>query len=151
MIPTIIHIYIFKYISGTLETFTAFQKANAGFAETQGLSEAECLLNMRLLTFVSLVNDATDAVSYSQVAVSLNVELATVEQWVVEAKTKGLVDAKLDQLNQKIVINRSTGRAFDAEEWAGLAKKLGQWKSAVKTLLQEVQTAQEQSNSMPVM
>lgn len=146
-----LHELVRVFATGTLETFTTFQKSNAGFVKTQGLSDDECILNMRLLSLVSLVNNTTDFVSYSQVAKALNVELSSVEEWVVSAKTKNLVDAKLDQLNERIVINRGTGRAFDVEEWAGLAKKLGQWKSAVKTLLQEVQNAQDASNKTPVM
>ncbi len=64
-----------------------------------------------------------------------------VESWVVRAITSGLIDARIDQPAQQVVVGRSTQRVFDAAAWKGLQATLSQWKGAVSQLLRSTEDA----------
>ncbi len=57
--------------------------------------------------------------------------MSEVEAWVVKGITSGLIDARMDQASQAIVVARSTERVFDAAAWKNLQQTLSQWRGAV--------------------
>lgn len=86
-----------------------------------GLSHADNLIKIRLLTLASLCADST-VVEFEAIAQKLEIEEATVENWVIDGKLRrisshvpllnrcyavikaGLVEAKVDQSNRKVVV-----------------------------------------------
>jgi alpha-N-acetylglucosamine transferase len=56
------------------------------------------------------------------------IEVDDVEEWTIEAIADKIIDAKIDQLNEEIVIMSTIKRKIDNEEWAAVQTKIQAWK-----------------------
>jgi len=45
----------------------------------------------------------------------LGIDINEIEEWIVEAMSNGIIDAKIDQINQVIIIKTSVLRVLDKE------------------------------------
>uniref|UniRef100_A0A7S0T610 Eukaryotic translation initiation factor 3 subunit M n=1 Tax=Erythrolobus madagascarensis TaxID=708628 RepID=A0A7S0T610_9RHOD len=121
-------------ISGGLKEYLAFHNANSAYvADTLKLSHEALVRKMRLLTFASL-GIAKQELSYEEVASALEVEVDEVEAWVIRAISSGLLDARVDELGSRVVINRSTTRVFTKQEWQPLHQRIELWKRNLDAL-----------------
>jgi translation initiation factor 3 subunit M len=74
----------------------------------------------------------------------------------VEAIRSGLISAKLNQLDQTIIVTRYTSRVFTNKQWELLKNRLDTWKSNLSDLKQVVTNAkfiaqtQDVANVTPV-
>ena len=51
-----------------------------------------------------------------------------VEEWTIEAIADKIIDAKIDQINEEIVIMSTIKRKIDREEWEAIQSKIQAWK-----------------------
>ncbi len=126
------------FAGGDFEDFLKFEKENPGVLEQLSLDTAKCTENMRLLSLASLCAEA-EVISYKEIADGLQVEDSQVEKWIIKGITSRLIDAKIDQLSQTILIKRGSQRLLTEQDWAKLQKKLVGWKSSVQNLLETIQ------------
>lgn len=125
---------------GKLKDYMDLHEANPGMFEKYTLDHEACCAHMRLLSLTSLATEHEE-IPYSAIAETLSVPLEEVEAWVVRAITSKLIDAKMDQLAQVVMISRCTHRSFAIDQWTGLSEKLKSWKANVRTILDTVQKA----------
>lgn len=59
-----------------------------------------------------------------------------VEEWVVYAIKAKLIEAKMDQEQEVVMITRATHRHFRRQDWIKLQEKLHLWQHNVQNLLQ---------------
>ena len=57
-----------------------------------------------------------------------------IEEWIIEAMSHGIVDAKIDQLNEKIIIKTTTVRQINKAEWVKIQEKIRAWKQRFQTI-----------------
>mmetsp|Transcript_11223 Transcript_11223/g.12868 ORF Transcript_11223/g.12868 Transcript_11223/m.12868 type:complete len:429 (+) Transcript_11223:102-1388(+) len=128
------------FCEGSLQKFSDFVKENAGIFESLKLDKDSCHENMR---FLALAHHASnnDNASYATVASVLEVDVSEVEKWIVKGIEKQLLDAKLDQLNETIVINRGSQSLFTENQWMELDAKLKSWTTSVHSVLATVKQA----------
>mmetsp|Transcript_21107 Transcript_21107/g.67276 ORF Transcript_21107/g.67276 Transcript_21107/m.67276 type:complete len:470 (+) Transcript_21107:152-1561(+) len=126
-----------------LDEFQSFAKANPTAINDLGLSEDACLKNIRFLTLASLAANS-ETVSYTTIASKLQVDSAEVETWVIEGITCKVIDAKMDQLNQTIVINRGSQRLLTDRQWEDVHAKLVSWKENVGSLLATIKSVRQE-------
>ncbi|CAM9791924.1 unnamed protein product [Chrysoparadoxa australica] len=126
------------FAEGKLVDYTAYLKANQATLTSAGISHDNCVANMRLLSLCSLAAEHEE-VPYAAVAETLQVDLEDVEEWVLLAIGSGLMEAKMDQLRQVVVISRCVNRVFGKEQWLALQKKLRTWSQNVEAMLATVQ------------
>merc|ERR1712072_1056004 len=131
------------FSSGSLAEFDAFVKANSGFFSKFSISQEDCLRKIRMLSVCS-VGEGNQEVPYSTIATALGMDESEVERWVIKCISAKLIDAKMDQLNRKVIFTRVSQRLFTREQWQGLKEKLEAWKTNVKGLLQVVATARQE-------
>lgn len=124
---------------GKLEDYRAFPNKDAVLAK-YGLNEEECTRHMRILSLCSLAAE-TEEVPYDVVAKTLDVSPDEVESWVIAAVSSGLLSAKMDQIQQKIMVERSVVRKFDMDQWKALQSQLHLWKTNLKGILDALQQA----------
>merc|ERR1712232_246706 len=99
-------------------------------------SEETCIRQMRILSLCSLSAEHEE-IPYSVVAQTLQLASeAEVESWVIAAVSSGLLSAKMDQLQQKVMVERCVVRRFDTEQWKLLQARLKAWKQNVGGVLQ---------------
>lgn len=83
-----------------------FKKGLSAFAslmKAEGLSEEAVILKKSYVCICSLSSEKTNY-SYVELATLLNIEKSDVEMWAVEAITKKIIDAKIDQQREEIVV-----------------------------------------------
>ena len=72
-----------------------------------GLKKDDCVLKMRLLSLCSLASQKSE-IKHSEIAACMQIKDTEVESWVIKAITARLLDAKMDQLNQTVLIKYVT-------------------------------------------
>jgi translation initiation factor 3 subunit M len=95
----------------------------------------------RLLTLVSLANTPSRTLSYAKIATCLDIPHEDVELWLIDVIRAGLVEGKLSQARQELLVHRSTYRTFGKEEWEELDARLDEWKVALEGVLASDQIA----------
>ena len=130
---------------GELDKYEAFLGANGARMSDLGLDADACREKIRLLALCSLASQAQE-IAYADAAAVLKVTIADVEQWVVDAMTRGLIDARLDQQREVIIVHASTQRTRSVEQfaaangegqaqWVALKVRLDAWKSEMGDVL----------------
>tara|TARA_B110001450_G_C17542998_1_gene449396 strand:- start:412 stop:876 length:465 start_codon:yes stop_codon:yes gene_type:complete len=121
---------------GKLEDYHSFIKSNGGDAVLSqwGLSAEDCSRHMRILSLSSLASEHEE-IPYTVVAETLQTTSTDVEKWVIAAVSSGLLSAKMDQLRETVVVERSAIRKFDTEQWKALQSRLQLWKQNVGGIL----------------
>ncbi|GMI42249.1 hypothetical protein TeGR_g10123 [Tetraparma gracilis] len=119
------------FVSGSLSDWQAFASSNAALLAKESLDSDKCVESMRLLSLVSLASKNPE-VPYSAVAETLQVPLESVEGWVVQAVTAGLLVARMDQARQVVAVERCVHRAFGEQEWKELKGRLDKAKENLR-------------------
>jgi len=117
-----------------------FHRKNEEYIANSGLKHDDLVTKIRLLTLMSLAS-SQHIILYSEVSKILEVDESDVEFIVVEAITSEILDARIDQLNRRIVVRHAESRVFGEEEWKRLDTKIQKWKDNMTNLLTVVQTA----------
>ena len=133
------------FVGGKLSDYTKFVAAHDGLLAELGLEASACEDKMRLLTLASLANEHEE-VPYTAVASDLAIPTkgewaSEVEGCVIQAIAAGLIEARLDQRRQLVMISRSTQREFHDEDWQQLGSKLAQWRDHVQRMLMVIESA----------
>mmetsp|Transcript_29716 Transcript_29716/g.55693 ORF Transcript_29716/g.55693 Transcript_29716/m.55693 type:complete len:403 (-) Transcript_29716:281-1489(-) len=130
---------------GKLGDYYAFIKSNGGdtVLAQWDLSSEECVRYMRILSLCSLAADHEE-IPYSVVAETLQTSPDEVEKWVIAAVSSGLLNAKMDQLQEKVLVERSVVRKFEMEQWKALQARLHLWKRNVGGILDAYKQSLEQ-------
>jgi len=89
-----------------------------------------------------LINLASEnqQLSFSQIASVLKVPETEIESWVVQAVIEGLLEVKIDQLNQLVYIQRCAPRVLTRVQWEQISTRLNNWRETVKQLLESLKT-----------
>jgi translation initiation factor 3 subunit M len=116
-----------------LKTFQS-NKTHQTFLNNSGINLDEITYKIRLLTLNSLAKKQS-LISYDQIAKALEISEDDVEFYVIDATSSGILEARIDQLNQTIIIRYSPSRQFDKQQWLSLNEKLDKWKDNISHLL----------------
>jgi len=122
---------------GKLDDYDAYIKSKGGDSVLAqwGLSSDDCSRYMRILSLCSLAAEHEE-IPYSVVTETLQTDAGEVEKWVIAAVGSGLLSAKMDQLNKKVMVERSVVRKFDMQQWKALQSRLHLWKQNVGGILE---------------
>ncbi len=122
---------------GKLEDYYSFIHSNGGdriLDQWEGVSPEHCVRYMRILSLCSLAAEHEE-IPYQVVADTLQTDLKDVEKWVIAAVSSGLLSAKMDQLQSKVVVERCVVRRFDMDQWKTVQIRLQLWKQNVGRIL----------------
>lgn len=140
-----LHALLTIFQEGTLEDYNAFSGPLP-----KGLSQDACTRHMKILSLCSLAADQEE-IPYKNVAQALQLPSEDqVESWVIAAVSSGLLAAKMDQLQQKVLVERSIVRKFDMEQWRVLQSELTLWKNNVRGILEAFKQSQVAIGEAPV-
>ena len=126
------------FLEGKQQDLVAFMKGND--AAALGVDADACERNIRMLTLCTLCA-AESELGYAQIAEGLGVALEDVEEWIVLAINEGLVTAKLDQLRELVLVQKSAQRVFNETQWKSLSEQLHSWRNNVGQLMEQVEKA----------
>jgi hypothetical protein len=136
---------------GKLDDYTRHVKENGGESavlQPYGLSSEQCIHYMRILSLCSLAAEQEE-IPYTTIANTLELEsVDQVESWVIAAVSSGLLVAKMDQLEQKVMVERAVVRKFDMDQWKALQSRLHLWKKNVSGILEAFKQTQATSANL---
>ncbi|KJE97495.1 eukaryotic translation initiation factor 3 [Capsaspora owczarzaki ATCC 30864] len=139
-----IHNLLLIFVRDNFQAYEQFYNSHTAFVQSAGLSHEQNLVKMRILTLVTLASTSSE-VEFSRIAETLSVPQEEVEAWVIEAITAKLIEAKIDQLNGKIVIGRATHRIFGKPQWQQLHDRLSSWQNNLNDILVVIKNAKSQA------
>ncbi|ONK77620.1 uncharacterized protein A4U43_C02F8640, partial [Asparagus officinalis] len=116
------------FLTERLDAYVNFHTANSSLLKGYGLVHEDCMTKMRLITLVDLSSNDSGEVPYSVIKEALQIMEDEVEYWVVKAITSKLLDCKMNQMNQTVIVSRHVDRVFGPAQWRALQSKLGVWR-----------------------
>ncbi|KAH0890816.1 hypothetical protein HID58_053245 [Brassica napus] len=138
------------FLTQRLNAYMEFQAANAECLQTYGLVDEECVTKMRLLSLVDLASDESGKIPYTSIKDTLQVKEEEVELWIVKAITAKLIDCKMDQMNQVVIVrqlklsylqdNRCSEREFGSKQWQSLRTKLATWRDNIGNVISTIES-----------
>ncbi|CAK9223417.1 unnamed protein product [Sphagnum troendelagicum] len=137
------------FLTGRLDGYMEFHSANAALLKNYGLVHEECITKMRLMSLAGLASKGSGEISYSVVRDTLKVADDEVEYWIVRAIGSKLLEAKMDQLRQVVVISRCIERVFGLAQWRDLLGKLTVWKENVNNVSRIIANAKASQSGLP--
>lgn len=130
---------------GKLEDYYSFVKSNGGeqVLKQWGISPEDCVRYMRILSLCSLAAEHEE-IPYQVVTDTLQTPQNEVEKWVIAAVSSGLLSAKMDQLQEKVIVERCVVRKFDMDQWKAVQSRLHLWKQNVGGILEAYRQSLQQ-------
>lgn len=126
------------FLTQRLDAYLEFQAANSTLLKGYGLVHEDCITKMRLISLVDLGSDESGRIPYSLIRDTLQINDEGVELWVVKAITAKLMDCKMDQMNQVVIVSRCTERVFGQQQWLTLRSKLATWRGNVANVISTI-------------
>eukprot|EP00898_Chlorokybus_atmophyticus_P007224 jgi/Chlat1/7502/Chrsp61S07019 len=137
-----LHRLLSIFLLGDLDQFMSFTKDNSSVLEQSGLNQEECISKMRLMSLTALASEAAnDEIPYQAIKDALKLNDEEIELWVVKAIMNKVIEARMDQLRQVVVVSRYTQRIFGEEEWRRLRDRLSSWGENIGNVLKTVQSS----------
>ncbi|XVF58447.1 hypothetical protein PTKIN_Ptkin07bG0067600 [Pterospermum kingtungense] len=127
------------FLTQRLDAYLEFQAANSTLMKSYGLVHEDCITKMRLMSLVDLGSNESGQIPYDHIKDTLRINDDEVELWVVKAITAKLIECKMDQMNQVVIVSRCTERIFGQHQWQSLRSKLATWRGNVASLISTIQ------------
>ncbi|XP_031268560.1 eukaryotic translation initiation factor 3 subunit M-like [Pistacia vera] len=128
------------FLTQRLDAYLEFQTANSTLLKSYGLVHEDCITKMRLMSLVDLGSSGSGQIPYALIRDTLRISEDEVEMWVVKAITAKLMDCKMDQMNQVVIVSRCTERVFSQHQWQTLRTKLATWRGNIANVISTIQT-----------
>ncbi|KAB5561013.1 hypothetical protein DKX38_005970 [Salix brachista] len=128
------------FLTQRLDAYLEFQAANSALLKSYGITiglvqfshgclvHEDCIAKMRMISLVDLASHESGRIPYTLIKDTLRIDDDEVELWVVKALTSKLIDCKMDQMNQVVLVSSCTERVFGQQQWQVLRTKLGTWR-----------------------
>ena len=87
--------------------------------EGEGLTKDELIIKKSYVQICSLSTEVTNF-GYSELAELLNIDEDKIESWAIDAIQNKIIDAKIDQHNEEIVIKSHMLRELKKKEWQAI-------------------------------
>mmetsp|Transcript_17258 Transcript_17258/g.44972 ORF Transcript_17258/g.44972 Transcript_17258/m.44972 type:complete len:407 (-) Transcript_17258:821-2041(-) len=113
--------------AGDIPKYRAWVASNGAVLEAMALSPEDMLQKIRLQGFCYLCTKST-TIPFGTISKALEVEDEDVELWTIEAIKAGLIEARIDQANGRVLVSRSRTNKFVESDWAELRERLVAWK-----------------------
>ncbi|XP_031492861.1 uncharacterized protein LOC116259272 [Nymphaea colorata] len=127
------------FLTQRLDAYLDFQAANSTLLKSHGLVHEECITKMRLMSLVDLSSNGSSEIPYAMIRDTLRIKDDEVEYWVVRAISAKLLDCKMDQMNETVIVSRHTERMFGPSQWEVLRLRLEEWRANVTNALRTIQ------------
>ncbi|KAF2313681.1 hypothetical protein GH714_012694 [Hevea brasiliensis] len=126
------------FLTQRLDAYLEFQAANSTLLKSYGLVHEDCISKMRLMSLVDLASDGSGRIPYTLIQDTLRIN-DEVELWVVKAITAKLINCKMDQMNQVVLVSSCTERVFGQHQWLTLRAKLATWRGDIANVINTIQ------------
>ncbi|RXH69177.1 hypothetical protein DVH24_036961 [Malus domestica] len=131
------------FLTKRLDAYLEFQAANPDLLKSYCLVHEDSITKMRLISLMDLGSDESGRIPYGAIRDTLHINVDEVELWVVKALIAKLMDCKMDQMNQMVIVSlvcvsRCTERVFGEEQWLTLRTKLATWRGNIANVISTI-------------
>ncbi|KAL8589216.1 hypothetical protein ACOMHN_017018 [Nucella lapillus] len=119
----LIHDLLSIFVSGKLSQYQQFYKNNTDFVQSLGLNHDHNMRKMRLLTFMQMAETKKE-MDFALIQDELVLGPQAVEEFVIDVLKTKAVNAKIDHMQQKVVVLRTTHRTFGKHHWQQIRQRL---------------------------
>jgi translation initiation factor 3 subunit M len=144
----LIHDLLLVFVTGTLPQYLNFYNKNKDFIASLGLDHNNNLQKMRILTFMSMAQGHNE-ISFDTVSQNLNIPKEDVEAFVIDVVRTKMMHAKIDHLNQRVLVSSVIPACFSRPQWQRLHEELTNWKHNLNQVLVNLRMT-TQPPAMPV-
>ncbi|GFV42536.1 eukaryotic translation initiation factor 3 subunit M [Trichonephila clavipes] len=135
----LIHDLLTIFVSEKLSSYLAFYAANKDFVNSLGLSHEQNLQKMRLLTFMQM-SETQKEIPFSIIEQELQLKPEEVESFIIDVLRTKLARAKIDELQQRILVSSTMHRTFGKPQWQQLREILTRWQSDLGQVQSQLHT-----------
>ncbi|CAF1794420.1 unnamed protein product [Brassica napus] len=128
------------FLTQRLNAYSEFKAANSECLQSYALVDEDCVTKMRLLSLVDLASHESGKIPYTSIKDTLQVKEEEVELWIVKAITAKLIDCKMDQMNQVVIVSRCSEREFGSKQWQSLRTKLATWRDNIVNVISTIES-----------
>lgn len=115
--------------------------ASPALLESVGTSPEAGLSKARTMALLALgCRSIHEEVAFGDIQKALDIPADQVEGWIVRAIGKKLIEGKIDQVRNVVVITKCTQQLFGQQEWVQLANQLASWKANLAEVSQSMAT-----------
>jgi len=129
------------FVSGVLADYLEFYDVHKDYVTEIGLEHEANIHKMRILTTLSLSVQEKE-ISFNDLRAILGfTEEDDIEEYIIDLIKSKLLHAKMDEMNEKMIIRSSSVRTFGTDQWQQLEQKLESWFSnmqAIRSSLEQV-------------
>jgi len=119
----LIHDLLTIFVSEKLSSYLSFYAANKDFVNSLGLSHEQNLQKMRLLTFMQMAESRKE-IPFSIIESELQLKPDEVEGFIIDVIRTKLARAKMDELQQRVLVSSTMHRTFGRPQWQQLREIL---------------------------
>jgi hypothetical protein len=109
---------LFEFVDLFLKDEVASFKKNISsmkkLMEAQNISVEQATLKKQYIDVCSI---QSETISFKNLSKLLDIKEDDIEEWVIEAMSNDVIDAKIDQVSEQVVIKTSKMRNLKNEEW----------------------------------
>lgn len=135
---------LFEFVDLFLKDDVATFKKNIAkmnkLMEAQQITVDQATLKKQYIDVCSIQSETT---SFKDLAKLLDIKEDDIEEWVIEAMSNDVIDAKIDQVSEQVVIKTSKMRNLNNEEWQIITKKIQEWKQRFQRIEKILQVQPE--------
>uniref|UniRef100_A0A7S3IG68 PCI domain-containing protein n=1 Tax=Strombidium inclinatum TaxID=197538 RepID=A0A7S3IG68_9SPIT len=73
--------------------------------------------------------DGDMVISYKQLCSLLEISQDDIEEFIIEAKSSGVIDALLDEIKEEVIVKTQVLKGQDTEDWVFVKNKVSEWKN----------------------
>jgi len=122
------------FVSGVLADYLDFYEVHKEWVSETGLDHDANIHKMRILTTLSLSVQEKE-ISFRDLRGILGfTEEDDIEEYIIDLIKSKLLHAKMDEMNEKMIIRSSSVRTFGRDEWQQLEYKLESWFSNMQSI-----------------
>ena len=122
---------------GSLDDYDKYVASNKGLLAEHAIDVDEIGNNMKLLTLCSLAVQQ-NVIPYTAISKALKIDVADVDNWIVEAVSLNLFEGSMDQNSQVLNVGRCVHRSFDKEDWTKVQSKLSFLRKNVQAVVSSI-------------
>lgn len=143
----LIHDLLTIFVSGNLGQYQQFYKNHTDFIASLGPSHPENLRKMRLLTFMQMCENRKE-MTFDLIQEEMQLGNDEVEEFIIDVLKTRAVRARMDQIQEKVLVSSTTFRTFNKHHWQIIRQHLAQWQENLGRLdsnFENVQLIQQQA------
>jgi translation initiation factor 3 subunit M len=129
----LIHDLLTIFVSGKLGQYQQFYKNHTDFINSLGSSHEENVRKMRFLTFMQMCENRKE-MDFSVIQEEMQLDKDQVEEFVIDVLKTKAVKARIDQIQEKVLISSTTFRTFSKHHWQIIRQHLSTWQNNLTSL-----------------